>query len=99
MVCLDSVNKPLLYHQSEWGTSCLVSWRVILTAARVSLTPCCHSFASGSLDFWLRDYFWLGARCIVHSCAWRNYTISLDHIIWPKSQPGVVDTPATGNMH
>ncbi len=43
-------------------------------------------FASGYWHFWFRDYFRLVARCIVHACARRSYTINSAHIICPKSQ-------------
>ncbi len=35
---------------------------------------------------------------IVHACAWRSYTMSTAHIIWPKLQCGVGDTRAAGIM-
>ncbi len=34
--------------------------------------------------------------CISHTCTWCSDSISLAHIIWPKSQWGVVDTQAGG---
>ncbi len=59
-------------------------------------------YCSGGLDFQFRDYFYLVTRCIVHfrlvACAWRSYTMSLAHIIRPKSQHGGVDTQAAGSM-
>ncbi len=51
-------------------------------------------FTSGDLHFRFRDYFRLIARCIVHTCAWRRYTISPAHLIRPKWQRGVGDLGA-----
>ncbi len=56
----------------------------ILPLAPVSSTPHCL-FASCIFGFWLV------ARCIVHACVWRNYTISSAHIIGLKLQRGVDD--------
>ncbi len=41
--------------------------------------------ATGGWGFWFRDYFWLVARCIVHTCARWSYTMSWAHIIGPQS--------------
>ncbi len=43
-------------------------------------------FTSGSWTFQFQYYFWLVARCIVHTCAGCSYTMSWVHIIGPKWQ-------------
>ncbi len=49
----------------------------------------CHSLYAAVLCLWglyfqFQDYFRLVARCIVHTCAWRRYTMSPAHIIRPN---------------
>ncbi len=56
-----------------------------------STLPFC---AYGNWDFKFWDYFRLVARCVVHACACRSYTMSSAHIIGPKSQQWSVDTRA-----
>ncbi len=70
---------------------------IILPAAQVSTTPYCLSLPlwaliSGSCSTfsWMDD--------VLLTCAWRSHTMNPAHIIWPKSQWGVVDTWAVGSM-
>ncbi len=60
----------------------------ILPAARVSPLHAAILCLWG-LDFQFLNYFRLVAKCIVHTCAWRNYPMSWAHIIRPKWQRGV----------
>ncbi len=66
-----------------------------LPAARVSVTPHCHSLPL-RLGFLVPGLLSVGCIALVY--AWRSHTMKPAHLILPKSQWGVLDTRAAGSM-